>query len=289
MPHFSEKILTAIFANPSLRTRLSFESGMKKMNGKVNILNTQDSWQFEYENGVKMDGDKQEHIKEAAKVISKYTDLIAMRNSALITTQANTDEIDYQEYKKDIPMTELVKYAEKPVINMESNIYHPCQSMADMMTLCEKFGDPSKKKYVLTWVPHPKNLPTATPNSQLITPQIFDMDITLACPKGLELDPEIVGSNFKISHSQKEALENADVVVAKSWFAKNHKGHDDWTITEEKMAITNNAYFMHCLPIRRNIVATDKVIDSPNSLIFQEAENRMWVQMAIINYLLTQE
>lgn len=287
LPDFSDKILTLIFANPSLRTRLSFESGMKKLKGQVNVLNAQDSWKFEYEDGAIMNQDKQEHIKEAAKVISKYTDLIALRDCSLLSNGGDTEKMDYAEYKKDIPITQLAKYAEKPVINMESNIYHPCQAMADMMTIHEKFGKPAKKKYVLTWVPHIKNLPTATPNSQIITPQIFDLDITLVCPKGLELDSEIVGKNFKIVHDQKEALKNADIVVAKSWLAKSTDADDkDWILTNEKMSLTNNACFMHCLPLRRNVEVEDAVIDAPYSLILQEAENRMWVQMAIITYLL---
>lgn len=286
LPNLSDKILTLIFANPSLRTRLSFESGMKKMGGGVNVLNAGDSWNFEYEEGVKMDSDKQEHIKEAAKVISKYSDIIGLRNCSLISTSNTNTKINLEEYKQDKAINQLAKYSEKPVINMESNLYHPCQAMADMMTIYEKFKNPEKQKYVLTWAPHIKNLPIATPNSQLITPQIFDLDVTLVCPKGLELDPETVGSKYKISHNQKEAFKDANIIVAKSWLAKTVEVQSDWVINEEKMALTNNAFFMHCLPIRRNVVASDAVIDSPQSLIYQEAENRMWVQMAIINYLL---
>lgn len=301
LPDFSDKILTLIFANPSLRTRLSFESGMKKLKGNVNVLNAQDSWKLQYEDGAVMDQDKQEHIKEAARVMSKYSDLLALRNCELITNPDSTIATSsYEDYKKDTAIMQLAKHALVPVINMESNLYHPCQAMADIMTIYEKFAKPEKKKYILTWVPHPKPLPLATPNSQLITPAIFDMDITLCCPEGYELDKEILAkTEVKIVHDQNEAFKNADVIMAKSWTNINFFGHweqeknyrknfQNWTVDIKKMSLTNNAIFMHCLPMRRNVEATDAVIDSQNSLIIQEAENRMWSQMAIISYLLTQ-
>lgn len=300
LPDLSDKILTLIFANPSLRTRLSFESGMKKLKGNVNVLNTADSWQFEYRNGVVMNENKQEHIKEAARVISQYTDIIGIRNCELITTNAEAVNVsNYEDYKKDIAINQLAQYSEVPIINMESNMHHPCQSMADMLTIFEKFGRPEKKKYVLTWVPHPKSLPLATPHSQLLTPAIFDMDVTLACPEGFELDPKIMAqSGAKVCHNQDEAFKDADVIVAKSWTSLQYfnnlqkekeyrKNFSDWIVDSEKMSLTNNAIFMHCLPMRRNVEATDEVIDSPNSLIIQEAANRMWAQMGIISYILT--
>lgn len=277
-PELKGKILTLLFANPSLRTRLSFESGMKKMGGNVNVLSLGDAWNLEYKNGVKMNADKQEHIKDAARVISKYTDIIGMRN-----------------FESKEGISQLAKYATVPVINMESKMFHPCQAMADMMTLNENFHEVKGKKYVLTWAPHPKSLPLATPHSQLLTPVIFGMNVTLVHPEGFDLDKSVIelakqkahesGGSLKITNNQLEAFENADVIVAKSWASVGEE--EDWIVNQEKMELTNDAFFMHCLPVRRNVVVTDEVLDSPKSLIIQEAENRMWVQMAIIHYLLT--
>jgi N-acetylornithine carbamoyltransferase len=308
LPDLSGKILTLLFANPSLRTRLSFESGMKKMGGIVNTLELAGSWQFEYRDGVKMDGDKQEHIKEAAAVISRYSDVIALRNSQLVTTAAGpSGSAKWEDVKKDNPINQLAKYASKPVINMESNMYHPCQSMADMMTMQEKIGDVKGKKYVITWAPHIKPLALATPHSQFLTPAIFGMNTVLAAPDGYTLDEDVMklaeqkskeaGGSITVTNNQKEAFEGADVVVAKSWAslkyfgdweneAKHRKQFENWIVDQEKMKLTNNAMFMHCLPVRRNIEVADDVLDGPNSSVIDEAENRMWAQMAIVSYIL---
>lgn len=309
MPNLKGTILTLIFANPSLRTHLSFESGMEKMGGSANVLHTGNSWQFEYKEGTVMNGNKQEHITEAARVISQYSDVIGLRQSELITTSsAQSISLKWEKLKEDLAIKKLAGYSTKPVINMESNMFHPCQSMADMMTIQEKLGEVSNKKYVLTWAPHIKALPLATPHSQLLTPAIFGMNVTLACPEGFELDPEVMkiaqekavlaGGSVSISHNQNEALKNADVVVAKSWTALSYFGDweqesnyrkqfPDWMLTSEKMKLTKNAAFLHCLPVRRNVEVSDEVLDSPQSLIIQEAANRMWLQMALISYLLS--
>ncbi len=310
LPDLSHKIVTLLFANPSLRTRLSFESGLKKMRAGVNIMNTGDSWQFEYQDGVVMDGGKQEHIKEAARVISQYTDVIGLRNSELMTTSASQNSTSsYESLREDQPIRQLAKYATKPVINMESNMYHPCQALADMMTMVEQFGmeGVQKKKYVLTWAPHPKALPLATPHSQFLTPAMFGMNVVVAHPEGFDLDPEVVtlakaeaeksGGSIAFTHDQAEAFSGAEVIVAKSWASMQYfgkweeeKAHrakfTDWTVDAAKMRLTRNAYFMHCLPVRRNVVVTDEVLDSERSLIIQEAENRMWAQMALVAYVL---
>lgn len=303
------KILTAIFANPSLRTRLSFESGMTKLGGSANILNASDSWEFEYQERVTMNADKQEHIKEAAPVISAFSDVIALRKSELMTKQSSVlQSQSWEDLKKDTAVNMLAKYSSKPVINMESNMYHPCQSLADIMTMTELFGSVKKKKYVLTWAPHLKPLPLATPHSQILTPSIFGMDVTLAHPEGFHLDEGVMqlckdqthqnGGSFQVTHNQEEAFENADVIMAKSWASLQYFGKweqeqeyrqqfTDWMVTKDKMEITNDAYFMHCLPVRRNVIVEDSVLDSNRSVVIQQAENRMWAQMALIDYLLS--
>lgn len=318
LPDLSGQVLTLLFANPSLRTRLSFETGMKKMQGIVNTISGQDTWQFEYEDGVVMDKDKQEHIKEAAAVLASYSDIIGLRKSELITNTtasqaaaalATDPQTAWSELKADQAINQLALYAKKPVINMESNMFHPCQSLADMMTMTEIFGDSElhNKQYVLTWAPHPKPLPLATPHSQLLTPAIFGMNVTLVHPEGFELDESVMtlaqqkskeaGGTLTITHDQQEAFQGADIIMAKSWASLKYFGdwqaeaahrakYTDWTVTASKMALTNSAKFMHCLPVRRNVVVSDEVLDGPNSIVIQEAENRMWIQMAIINYLL---
>lgn len=308
VPKHTEKIITLFFANPSLRTRLSFESGMKKMEGKVNVLSGNDTWNFEYKEGAIMNADKQEHIKEAAEVLSKYTDLLAMRKSELITTKSDQSKSNWEELKKDVAITMLSKYATVSVINMESNMFHPCQALADMMTMLEQFKNVKKKKYVLTWAPHPKPLPLATPHSQLLMPAMFGMDVTLAHPPGFNLDYDVIklaeeevkqsGGSLEITNNQEKALQNADVVMAKSWASLKYFGDwqketecrnkfKNWIVDSEKMSLTNKAIFMHCLPVRRNVVVSDEVLDSGKSVVIQEAENRMWAQMALMHYLLT--
>ncbi|MFA5820557.1 MAG: N-acetylornithine carbamoyltransferase [Candidatus Gracilibacteria bacterium] len=308
LPDYEGKILTLLFANPSLRTLLSFESGMKKMRGSVNTLQLAGSWQFEYKNGAVMNGGTQEHIKEAAQVISRYSDVIGLRNSQLITTtQTHNEAFEWDYLKKDEALTQLAHYATKPIINMESNMYHPCQSLADMMTIQDELGEVKKKKYVLTWVPHVKALPLATPHSQFLTPSIFGMDVTLVAPDGFPLDEDVIklaeekssesGGSITFANNQREALKGADVVVAKSWASldffgdwdaenKHRNRFSDWMIDEEKMKSTNEAIFLHCLPLRRNVEVSDAVLDSSYSKIIDEAENRMWAQMSLISYLL---
>ena len=302
------KSLAMLFFNPSLRTRLSFFMAMEKLGGVGLDFPIKEGYTFEFEEGAIMDKNTIEHVKDAAKVISSYCDLIAVRSSDLITTGPESVKVpSWSELKKDKTIKSFMKYANVPVINMESNVYHPCQGLGDAVTIKEKLGNPKKKKYVLTWVYHPKALPIATPNSQIISACDLGMNVTVAHPKGWELDPEILklmeqraknaGGNFKISNSQKEAFKEANVICAKSWGAlklyenwgkekKIREQHKDWIVTKEKMEITNKAIFMHCLPVRRNVEVTDEVIDSKNSVVINQAENRMWAQMAIVKSLL---
>jgi len=304
IPNLSGKILTLIFNNTSLRTKLSFESGMYKLNGKSNIISSTDTWDFEYEDSKIMNQNKQEHIKEAAKVIAAYSDIIGLRKSELITKESSSQtKQTWNMLKQDQAIKQLAKNSNKPIINMESNMFHPCQSLADMQTIVENLGKVKKKKYVLTWAPHPKPLPLATPHSQILTPNIFGMDVTLACPKGFELDPSVIelaeshGGKIKIEHDQKKAFKDADVIVAKSWASLKYFGkweeekklrnkHSDWMVTQDKIDLSNNAIFLHCLPVRRNVVVHDRVLDGANSKILQQAENRMWTQMALVNKLI---
>jgi len=243
--------------------------------------------------------------------LSRYCDVIGLRKSALITKDTKHSTVQtWDDLKKDDAIAQLAYYATVPIINMESNMFHPCQSLGDMMTMTEHFGGidaVAGKKYVLTWAPHLKALPLATPHSQLLTPSLFGMNVTLAHPAKFPLDEDVMiqaearakeaGGSLTITHDQESAFADADVIVAKSWGsldllgswdeeAEERKKHTDWTVTEEKMAMTNNAAFMHCLPVRRNVEVDDAVLDSGNSLIIQEAENRMWIQMAIISFLL---
>ena len=241
-------------------------------------------------------------------MISKYSDAIAIRSSDLITSNSESVQVSsWDKLKQDTVLKSFMKYSQVPVINMESNVYHPCQELGDAMTIKEKLGNPKKKKYVLTWVYHPKALPMATPNSQLLSACDLGMNVVVVHPKGWELDKGILkvmeqkakkaGGNFQVSHSQKEAFKEADVICVKSWGALKFYGnwekekkireqHKDWIVTQEKMVKTNNAIFMHCLPVRRNVEVTDEVIDSKNSVVIDEAENRMWAQMAILRSLI---
>ena len=308
LPDLKGKIINLMFASPSLRTKTSFYSGMEKLGGHSNLIDLSTGWAWEFQDGITMDGLPAEHVKEGAQVLSRYGDLLALRKSDLLTRSAEvTIQPTWEDLKKDEAHQKLTQYASVPVINMESNMHHPCQGLGDMMTMREKIGEVKKKKYVLTWAPHPKPLALATPHSQILFPSFFGMDVTLCHPPGFHLDPEIMataqkkseenGGSFQVSHSQEEAFEDAEIITAKSWASleyfgdweteKEHRTQfSDWTITPEKMELTNNAHFMHCLPIRRNIVARDEVLDSPQSIVIDQAENRMWAQMALMHHLL---
>lgn len=302
------KILTMFFFNPSLRTRLSFFSAMQKMGGSAVDLMVGSSFPFEFEENAVMDKNTMEHIKDAAAVTSRFCDAISVRASELVTTSAESVEVaSWDKLKQDVVINSFAKYATVPVINMESNTYHPCQGLGDALTIVEKIRKPKGKKYVLTWVYHPKALPMATANSQFMAASDLGMDVTVVYPKGWELDEQIVataqnrarkaGGSLTLSNSQEQAFKGADVVCAKSWGAikyygawdkeiKAKQGLKNWIVDKDKMKLTSNAYFMHCLPIRRNVEATDEVLDSPTSIIVDQAENRMWIQMAILDYLL---
>ncbi|MEK7672316.1 MAG: N-acetylornithine carbamoyltransferase [Patescibacteria group bacterium] len=304
------KVLTTIFYNPSLRTLLSFQTGMQKLSGIANVLDMSQSRKLEYSEGAVMDGSASEHISEFIRVVCSYSDVVAIRKSDFIPASDNSQSLGLskEEMLDDSFFKLVLKYANKPIINMESNMFHPCQGLADAMTIKEVLGSVVKKKYVLTWAPHPKPLPLATPHSQLTMPALFGMDVVLACPKEFPLDIGVMakaeqmandgGGSFKMTHNQVEALTGADIVCEKSWLSLEHFGnwdrekearahYADWQLTTEKMAHTSNAKFMHCLPVRRNVEVSDGVLDSANSLIIQEAENRMWAQMGLLKYIIS--
>jgi N-acetylornithine carbamoyltransferase len=256
-----------------------------------------------------MNGSTQEHIKEGAPVIAQYCDAIAVRSSELITSglTAADSSATWAEARRDKVVRSFARYAPVPVINLESNAFHPCQGLGDALTLREHFGKTQRKKYVLTWAYHPKPLPTATPHSQLLAAIDMGCDVTLAFPDGWDLDSEVMavaaaradeaGGTLSISHDMAEAAQDADIICAKSWGAISSYGNWEpekearaglkhWIVGEEIMARTNNAVFMHCLPVRRNVEVTDGVLDSGNSIVIPQAGNRMYAQNALLVSLL---
>lgn len=305
------KTLAMLFFNPSVRTRVSFATAMFKLGGLALDISSQDAWAFEFADSAVMDGATIEHVKEVAPVLSRYCDALAIRCSELVTRSAESAKVGtWAESKQDKVLNGFVKYASVPVINMESNLYHPCQGLGDAVTIKEKLGQTQSKKYVLSWAYHPKALPVATPNSQMLAACDLGMDVVVTHPQGWELDPEILalatqragqgGGSLQVTHDQRAALEGADVVCAKSWGALQYYGDWDaerlvrtelknWMMDGAKMRSTNNALFMHCLPVRRNVEVADDVLDSSHSVVIDEAENRMWAQMALLATLLGEE
>lgn len=273
------KTLGLIFFNPSLRTRMSTQKAAFNLGMNVVVLNVdRDGWKIEFEDGAVMNGDTQEHIKDAVAVMSQYADVLGVRTFPTLKNRA-------EDYDEKI-LNYFIKYSTVPVISLESATRHPLQSLADLMTISElKLRKP---QVVLSWAPHPRILPQAVANSFLEWIKKTDARITLTCPEGYELANEFI-DDIHVSHQQIDALKGADIVYAKNWSSFHHYGQqpvvkDDWTITEEKMRLTNDARFMHCLPIRRNVVATDQVID--NSIVYQQAKNREYAAQSVLYEIL---
>jgi N-succinyl-L-ornithine transcarbamylase len=240
-----------------------------------------EGWELEYEEGAIMNGSKSEHVKEAAKVIAQYCDIVAIRAFASLT--------DKEKDQAEIVMNSFKKYAGIPVVNMESATGHPLQALADAITM-EEFKTLHKPKVVLSWAPHPKALPHAVANSFVEMMQLQEADFVITHPEGYELDPEIT-KNSIIEHNQEKAFENADFVYVKNWSSFKDYGRvmnsdSAWTITSEKMKLTNNAKFMHCLPVRRNVIVADDVIDSENSIVIQQANNRTFSAQLVLKKIL---
>ena len=276
------KTMVLVFFNSSLRTRLSTQKAAMNMGMNTMVMNVNgDSWQLESELGVIMDGDKPEHLLEAIPVIGNYCDIIGVRAFARFENK----EDDYSEKI----INQFVEYAGVPVVSMEGATRHPLQSFADLLTI-EEFKTKERPKVVLTWAPHPKALPQAVANSFVEWMRETDYELVVTHPEGYELAPEFMG-NVKVEYDQKKAFEGADFIYAKNWSSYNDYGKVlskdmSWTVNEEKMALTNNAKFMHCLPVRRNVVVSDGVIDSENSIVIEQAANREVTAQAVIKMIL---
>ena len=266
------KTLMMVFFNSSLRTRLSTQKAALNLGMNVIVLDiNQGAWKLETERGVIMDGDKPEHILEAIPVMGSYCDVIGVRSFARFESK----EDDYNE----VILNQFIKYSGKPVFSMEAATRHPLQSFADLITI-EEHKKRERPKVVLTWAPHPKALPQAVPNSFAEWMNATDYEFVITHPKGYELDSEFVG-NARVEYDQMKAFEGADFIYAKNWAAYEGDNYGkvlstdrSWTVSERQMAVTDNARFMHCLPVRRNMIVTDDVIESPQSLVIPEAANR---------------
>ena len=290
------KSIALVFFNPSLRTRASMQVGIYELGGNAVTLEPGgSSWTLEHRHGAVMDGDKTEHISEFVRVLERYSVAIGVRTFADLKT--------WQEERTDPVLHAFARYASIPVINLESAMHHPCQSMADMMTIQEKLGT-GRKRVVLTWAWHPKPLPMAVPNSFALAAAQMGHDLLLAHPPDYDLDEELMeslaihasnnGGSIEVTDDIDAAFDRAEVIYAKSWGSKRFYGNSEqdlikraqyrrkWIVDDQKMKRTNDAIFMHCLPVRRNVIVTDSVIDSPASVVIDEAENRLHIQKAVL-------
>lgn len=280
----TDKTLLMVFFNSSLRTRLSTQKAGTNLGMNTIVLDiNQGAWQLETERGVIMDGDKPEHILEAIPVMGSYCDIIGIRAFAKFENK----EDDYQEKV----LNQFIQYSGKPVFSMEAATGHPLQAFADLITI-EEYKRTERPKVVLTWAPHPKALPQAVPNSFADFMNEANVDFVITHPEGYELDPKFV-RGARVEYNQDKALEGADFVYAKNWAAYTDPNYGkilskdrSWTITSEKMALTNTGYFMHCLPVRRNMIVSDDVIESPQSIVIPEAANREISAQTVIKRML---
>lgn len=278
------RTLLMIFFNSSLRTRLSTQKAAMNLGMNVMVLDVnQGAWKLETERGVVMDGDKPEHLLEAIPVMGCCCDIIGVRAFANLVNR----EDDYNE----VIINQFIKYSGKPVFSMEAATRHPLQTFADLITINE-FKKTAKPKIVMTWAPHPKALPQAVPNSFAEGINLTDYEFVITHPEGYELDPEFTGRAV-IEYDQKKAFEGADFIYAKNWSAYTGDNYGkilstdlSWTVDKEKMALTNDAFFMHCLPVRRNMIVTDEVIESPQSIVIPEAANRIVSAQTVLKEIL---
>ena len=299
-PLLQNKSIAMLFFNPSLRTKTSFEVGIRELSGTAVILQPgKDAWPIEFEEKIVMDGGSEEHVKEVAQVLSSYCDCIAIR--------AFPEFNDWDNDRTDSVINSFAQYSSVPVVNMET-IEHPCQELAHLLTLQEHLGDLQGKDYLLTWTYHPKPLNTAVANSSLLIASKFGMNVKLLYPseeyhldkrylKAAKDNCESEGTSFEVSYDINSAYSNADIVYAKSWGCLSHYGKIDdqialnnqykhFIVDESKMSHTNNAVFSHCLPLRRNVKATDGVMDADYCIAVKEAANRKHVQKSMLSKIL---
>lgn len=272
------KNLSMLFFNPSLRTRMSTQAAAYNLGMTVSALDADQGWKLELQPGAVMNGEAQEHICDAIRVLSSYTDILAVRSFPLLQNKQ-------EDYGEQI-LNAFLEFSKVPVVSLESATRHPLQSLTDLVTIVE--SGIRRPKIAVTWAPHPKILPQAVVNSFLEWVPFIDAEIVLAHPVGYELDEEFT-KEIKVTNDQREALDGADFVYTKNWSSVTHygqrlPGNDDWTITSEKMGLTREGKFMHCLPVRRNVVATDEVIDL--SIVYDQAANRVWAAQAVLMDLL---
>ena len=276
------KTVLRVFFNNSLRTRLSTQKAALNLGMNPIVLDiNQGAWKLETGRGVVMDGDKSEHILEAIPVMGSMCDMIGVRSFARFESRDD----DYNE----VILNQFIQYSGKPVFSMEAATRHPLQTFADIITI-EEHKKKDRPKVVMTWAPHPKALPQAVPNSFAEGMSISDYEFVIANPEGYDLAPEFT-RGIKVTHNQDEALEGADFVYAKNWASYEQYGQvlskdRSWTVTKEKMALTNNAFFLHCLPVRRNMIVSDDVIESPQSLVIPEAANRVVSAQTVLKMIL---
>jgi N-succinyl-L-ornithine transcarbamylase len=276
------RTLGLLFFNASLRTRLSTQRAAQNLGMEVIVMNVgQDGWALEFRDGAVMNGDKVEHVKEAAAVIGQYCDLIGVRSFPGLTDR----DADYREEVVE----QFRRYAGVPLLSLESATRHPLQSLADLITI-EEYKPTPRPKVVLTWAPHVKALPQAVPNSFAEWMNAADVEFVITHPEGYELHPDFAGK-AAVTHDQRAAFQGADFVYAKNWSSYREYGkilNQDpaWMVTAEKMKLTNGAKFMHCLPVRRNVVVEDAVLDSDNSIVIPQAANRVWAAQAVLKFML---
>ncbi|MGN7784493.1 N-acetylornithine carbamoyltransferase [Niabella sp. 22666] len=278
------KRIGCLFLNPSMRTRLSTQIAAQNLGMEAIVFNVgNEGWQLEFEEEAIMSGTTVEHVKDAAPIFGKYFDILAIRTFPSLVNK----EDDYSE----LYINQFIKYAGLPVVSLESATLHPLQSLTDVITIKETFKEQRKPKVVLTWAPHVKPLPQCVANSfaQWMT-EWGEVDFVVTHPEDYELDTKFTG-NAPIIYDQDEALKDADYVYVKNWstyndYGKIYSNEPEWMLTQEKLKLTNNAKVMHCLPVRRNVELSDEILDSPNSIVTQEAGNRVWAAQAVLSELL---
>lgn len=281
----ADKTIGLLFFNPSLRTRLSTQKAAQNLGMNTMVMNfDKEGWALEFEDGIRMDQGKSEHVKEAAQVISQFCDIIAIRAFAGLE--------DKEADRAELVLNGFKKYASVPIVNMESSYGHPLQALADAITLNEQSLNLAgrKPKVVLSWAPHPKALPHAVANSFVQMMQRQEADFVITHPKGYDLDPEIIGKS-EVEYDQEKAFKDADFIYTKNWSSFENYGKvisqdTSWTIDQEKMNLTNKAKFMHCLPVRRNVVVSDEVLDGDDSLVIEQANNRTYSAQTVLKRIL---